>query len=145
VVVALGSVTGTVKDTIDEYEVPVGLATLTMYRPFPAAEVRQVLADAEHVIVLERAFAPGAGGVVSADVRMALGGTAKRISTVVAGLGGRAVTKASLSAMLDDAHGGRLPDLSFLDLRTDVVAREIARLDVDADATDRPIDAARIG
>jgi pyruvate ferredoxin oxidoreductase alpha subunit len=138
-------VTGTVKDTIDEYDVPVGLATLTMYRPFPADEVHRALADVEHVIVLERAFAPGAGGVVSADVRMALAGTAKRISTVVAGLGGRAVTKASLSAMLDDAHGGRLPDLSFLDLRTDIVAREIARLDVDADATDRPIDAARIG
>lgn len=149
VVVALGSVTGTVKDTIDEYGAPVGLATLTMYRPFPAADVREALADAEHVIVLERAFAPGAGGIVSADIRMALAGTAKRISTVVAGLGGRAVTKASLSTMLDDAHGGRLPDLSFLDLRTDVVAREIARLDVDVDAIDRPIDrpidAARIG
>jgi pyruvate ferredoxin oxidoreductase alpha subunit len=154
VVVALGSVTGTVKDTIDEYGAAVGLAALTMYRPFPAAEVREVLADADHVIVLERAFAPGAGGIVSADVRMALAGTSKRISTVVAGLGGRAVTKASLSAMLDDARSDRLPDLSFLDLRTDVVAAEIARLDVAgeiarpdvaADPTDRPIDAVRIG
>jgi pyruvate ferredoxin oxidoreductase alpha subunit len=154
VVVALGSVTGTVKDTIDEYGAAVGLATLTMYRPFPAAEVREVLAGADHVIVLERAFAPGAGGIVSADIRMALAGTSKRISTVVAGLGGRAVTKASLAAMLDDARCGRLPDLSFLDLRTDVVAAEIARLDVAgeiarldvaAEATDRPIDAARIG
>jgi pyruvate ferredoxin oxidoreductase alpha subunit len=145
VIVALGSVTGTVKDTIDDYEIPVGLATLTMYRPFPADEVRRALVDAEHVIVLERAFAPGAGGIVSADVRTALAGTAKRISTVVAGLGGRAVTKASLAAMLDDAHGGRLPNLSFLDLRTDVVAREIARLDVAADGAARPTDAARIG
>ena len=75
VVVALGSVTGTVKDTIDEYGDPVGLATLTLYRPFPAAEVREVLAGADHVIVLERAFAPGAGGIVSADVRTALAGT----------------------------------------------------------------------
>ena len=116
--------------------------------------MREVLADADHVIVLERAFAPGAGGIVSADVRMALAGTSKRISTVVAGLGGRAVTKASLSAMLDDARSDRLPELSFLDLRTDVVAAEIARLDVAgeiarpdvaADPTDRPIDAVRIG
>jgi len=145
VIVTLGSVTGTVKDAIDDYEIPVGLATLTMYRPFPADRVRRALVGAEHVIVLERAFAPGAGGIVSADIRMALAGTEKRISTVVAGLGGRAVTKALLSAMLDDAHGGRLPDLSFLDLRTDVVVREIARFDVAGDGAHRPTDAARIG
>jgi pyruvate ferredoxin oxidoreductase alpha subunit len=145
VIVALGSVTGTVKDTIDDYETPVGLVTLTMFRPFPSDEVRRALVDAEHVIVLERAFAPGAGGVVSADIRTAVAGTAKRVSTVVAGLGGRAVTKASLADMLDDAHGGRLPDLSFLDLRADVVAREIARLDLAAEGPHRPTDAARIG
>ena len=70
--------------------------TLTLYRPFPAALVRAALAGAEHVIVLERAFAPGAGGVVSADVRVALAGLPMRVSTVVAGLGGRAVTKVSV-------------------------------------------------
>ena len=111
------------------------IVTLTLYRPFPAADVRRALADADHVVVLERAFAPGAGGIVSADVRVALAGLPTRISTVVAGLGGRAVTRASLRTMLDDAHAGRLPELSFLDLRTQVVAQEIARLD---DVAHRP-------
>ncbi|HZM84027.1 MAG TPA: hypothetical protein VFC19_50555 [Candidatus Limnocylindrales bacterium] len=129
VVVALGSVAGTIKDTVDEAASPVGVVTLGLYRPFPAAEVRRMLAGADHVIVVERAFAPGMGGIVSADVRAALAslpGRPARISTVVAGLGGRAVTKASISRMLADAHTGKLGELSFLDLRNDVVERELA-------------------
>jgi pyruvate ferredoxin oxidoreductase alpha subunit len=128
VVLTLGSIFGTVCDAIDELaaEQPsVGALALTMYRPFPHAHIRAALAEAEHVIVLERAFAPGAGGVVSADVRAALAGTPTRISTVVAGLGGRPVTRRSVSALLHDAD--RLDDLTFLDLRSDVVAREGVR------------------
>ena len=126
VIVALGSVAGTIKDAVDEVGGPVGVVTLGLYRPFPAAQVRRMLARASHVIVVERAFAPGMGGVVSADVRVALAGLAKKVSTVVAGLGGRAVTKASIGQMLADAHTGRLAELSFLGLRNDVVERELA-------------------
>jgi len=126
VIVALGSVAGTIKDAVDELDGGTGVVTLSLYRPFPADQVRRLVAGADHVIVVERAFAPGAGGVVSADVRGALAGLPARVSTVVAGLGGRAVTKASIQHMLADAHAGRLADLSFLDLRTDVVQRELA-------------------
>jgi pyruvate ferredoxin oxidoreductase alpha subunit len=130
VVLALGSVVGTIKDSVDELaDAGVGVVALTLYRPFPAAAVRAALADAKHVVVLERAFAPGAGGVVAADVRAALAGGSTRVSTVVAGLGGRAVTKASVRTMLDDAIAGRLPELSFLDLRRDLVEAELARQD----------------
>jgi pyruvate ferredoxin oxidoreductase alpha subunit len=129
VVVALGSVSGTIKDAVDEMNASVGVLTLTLYRPFPAAAVREALSEADHVIVLERAFAPGAGGVVSADVRVALAGLPMKVSTVVAGLGGRAVTKVSVQTMLAQAHEGRLAELSFLDLRTDLVDRELGRRD----------------
>ena len=127
VVIALGSVVGTIKDAVDELDEAIGVLTITLYRPFPAAAVRAALAGADHVIVLERAFAPGAGGVVSADVRCALAGLATKVSTVVAGLGGRAVTKVSVQAMLADSSDGRLADLSFLDLRGDLIERELAR------------------
>jgi pyruvate ferredoxin oxidoreductase alpha subunit len=127
VVLALGSVAGTIKDAVDELDEPVGVLTLTLYRPFPAEEIRSALAGAEHVIVLERAFAPGAGGIVSADVRGALAGRSTKVSAVVAGLGGRAVTKAAVRGMLNDASAGRLPDLSFLDLRTDLIEQELTR------------------
>ena len=127
VVVTLGSVSGTIKDAVDETDSAVGVVTLTLYRPFPAALLRKTLEGAEHVIVLERAFAPGAGGVVSADVRVALAGLPTRVSTVVAGLGGRAVTKVSVQKMLAQAHEGNLAEFSFLDLRSELVDRELAR------------------
>jgi pyruvate ferredoxin oxidoreductase alpha subunit len=128
VVVALGSVLGTLKDTVDELRadgVRVGLLGLTAYRPFPVDAVATALADASRVIVLERAFAPGMGGIVTADVRAAAPDLA--CHTVVAGLGGRPVTSASLGAMLRDAVAGNLESLTFLDLRHDLVDRELAR------------------
>jgi pyruvate ferredoxin oxidoreductase alpha subunit len=130
VLFTIGSVTGTVRDLADdlaEEGQPVGVVSLTMYRPFPAAEVRAALAHAHHVIVLERAFAPGAGGVVTPDVVAALTGLPTRVTTVVAGLGGRAVTKAGLRSMLADDAAGRLPAFSFLDVDNELVDREVAR------------------
>ena len=128
VIVTLGSVTGTAQELVDELDGDVGVLSLTMFRPFPYAEVRAALSGAERVIVLERSFSPGAGGVVSTDVRAALVGSDVQLSTVIAGLGGRAVSKASLRQMLADLDAGRLGALSFLDLRRDVVEREIERM-----------------
>ena len=74
----------------------VGPETFTEVRPFPAQAVRDALGDDDRLrrlVVLERSLAPGAGGVVTADLRMALatgeGGPRDAIiSTVIAGLGG---------------------------------------------------------
>ena len=49
------------------------------------------------------------------------------MSTVVAGLGGRPVTRASLRNMLTDAAAGALEPLSFLDLDKGLVERELLR------------------
>ncbi|MBK5307147.1 MAG: hypothetical protein JJD92_10705 [Frankiaceae bacterium] len=119
VVVAMGSVLGTLKDTVDELAADgtqVGVVGITTYRPFPAAAVRAALADAARVVVLERAISPGVGGPLTADVRGALAGLSTEIVTVVAGLGGRAITRPSLRAMLLEAGRGALDLLTFLDL-----------------------------
>jgi pyruvate ferredoxin oxidoreductase alpha subunit len=118
VVLAMGSVLGTLQDVADERRERgerVGVLSLKTFRPFPFDAVREALSNAGRIIVLERALAVGAGGVVAADVRGALGG--RPFSTVVAGLGGRPITKASLHAMLDSDLG----ELEFLDMRWDVV------------------------
>ncbi|HVX43576.1 MAG TPA: hypothetical protein VHC49_06810 [Mycobacteriales bacterium] len=128
VVVTLGSVSGTAHDVADTFGGEVGIVTLNMFRPFPHAALRAVLSRARRIVVLERAFAPGAGGVVSADVRAAIHGCDSEIRTVVAGLGGRAVTANSLTRMFTDARAGRLAEFSFLDLREDIVEHEIARM-----------------
>jgi len=61
-------------------------------------------------------------------VRLALAGLPIEVHCVVAGLGGRAITSASLERLLADGLAGRLPALTFLDLRADIVSRELARL-----------------
>lgn len=130
IVVALGSVLGTLQDTVDEMRdrgVRIGALGLTSFRPFPQAAVRQVLHGTKRVVVLEKALAVGIGGIVTGDIRSALSGITLHGMTVIAGLGGRAITKASLHRLLDDAVGDRLGPLTFLDLDEDLVAREIAR------------------
>jgi pyruvate ferredoxin oxidoreductase alpha subunit len=131
VVLAMGSVLGTLKDAVDELReegVEVGVAGLTSFRPFPMEAVRAALGSAERVIVLERAFSVGVGGIVSANVHMALAGLPQRYHAVVAGLGGRPVTGASLRRMIADAVADRLEPLTFLDLDRELVERELARV-----------------
>lgn len=130
VVIALGSVNGTLEVVVDELREEgrsIGALAVKSFRPFPLGELRAELAGARRVIVLERAFAVGVGGILSADVRAALEGAGCETHTVIAGLGGRPITRRSLRAMLDDADAGRLEPLRFLDLRTDVVERELVR------------------
>lgn len=131
VVVALGSVFGTLQDVVDaerDEGVSIGVLGVTSFRPFPYAAVAAALAGARRVVVIERALAVGAGGIVSGDVRLALAGAGTGQTTVIAGLGGRPVTTASLREVLGRAVRDGLPDLTFLDLDTAVVERELARL-----------------
>jgi pyruvate ferredoxin oxidoreductase alpha subunit len=130
IVITLGSVFGTLADVVDELreqDLAVGALSLKSFRPFPLAELRAVLGQARRVIVLERAFAVGIGGIVSADVRAALTGLPVELHTVVAGLGGRPMTRRSLRALLADALAGELEELRFLDLRHDLVEAELER------------------
>jgi pyruvate ferredoxin oxidoreductase alpha subunit len=137
IVVALGSVLGTLKDTVDrlrEDGVRIGVVGITSFRPFPLDAVRDALAGAQRVVVLEKALAVGIGGIVSMDVHAALAGihragaTQPHAYTVIAGLGGRPITKASLHAVLLDAAAERLNELTFLDLDHELVDREVARM-----------------
>ncbi|MBZ8140913.1 pyruvate ferredoxin oxidoreductase [Rubrivivax gelatinosus] len=130
VVVALGSVLGTLKDAVDvlrDEGVAVGVLGITSFRPFPLAAVRAALEGAERVVVLEKSFSVGLGGVVSTDVRLALSGLQLHGHTVVAGLGGRAITQASLLRTLREAVAGTLAPLSFMDLDWRIVERQLAR------------------
>jgi pyruvate ferredoxin oxidoreductase alpha subunit len=131
VVVALGSVFGTVQDTVDglrDEGLPVGALAVSMFRPFPYKQVREALAHAQRVVVLERALAVGVGGIVCLDVRTALEGLGVPLYPVIAGLGGRPVTRASLRQVISDAVSDRLEPLTFLDLDHTVVDRLAAAL-----------------
>jgi pyruvate ferredoxin oxidoreductase alpha subunit len=131
IVVALGSVLGTIEDAVDELRergVSIGALALKSFRPFPLDEVRAVLGHAKRVVVLEKALAVGIGGIVSANVRMALSGIQLHGYTVIAGLGGRPITRDSLLELFEEAVADRLEPLSFLNLDTELVERELKRM-----------------
>ncbi len=129
-VVALGSVLGTIKDTIDEMRDEghrIGAIGITSFRPFPIAALGTALSHAKRVVVVEKCFAVGIGGIVSRDVRMALHERPQPVFAVVAGLGGRAITKSSLRRVFRDATADKLGALTFLDLDWDIVNRVLER------------------
>jgi len=58
---------------------------------------------------------------------MSLSGIQLNGYTVIAGLGGRAITKSSLRDLFTRAAADELPPLTFLDLNTELVERELSR------------------
>lgn len=130
IVVALGSVLGTIKDVVDEMREEghkIGVLGIISFRPFPLAAVREALRHAQRVVVLEKSLAVGIGGIVSTDVRMSLSGIRLNGYTVIAGLGGRAITKKSLHDLFRQAEKDELEHVTFLDLDWSLVNRHLER------------------
>ncbi|HQR53439.1 MAG TPA: transketolase C-terminal domain-containing protein [Burkholderiales bacterium] len=129
-VVALGSVLGTIKDTVDELRKEghrIGVLGITSYRPFPLTAIRDALQHVSRIIVVEKCFAVGLGGIVSRDVRMALRNLPMPVYDVIAGLGGRAITQASLRKLFLDGINDKLEQVTFLDLDWKAVNRQLER------------------
>jgi pyruvate ferredoxin oxidoreductase alpha subunit len=130
IIVAMGSVLGTIKDVIDEMRDEghkIGVLGIISFRPFPLAAVRDVLEHAQRVVVLEKSLAIGLGGILSNDVRMSLSGIQLHGYTVIAGLGGRAITKKSLHGLFRQAEKDELERVTFLDLDWNLINRHLER------------------
>jgi pyruvate ferredoxin oxidoreductase alpha subunit len=130
IVIAMGSVLGTIKDTVDQLRdagQKIGVLGITSFRPFPQAAVATALKHCKRFVVLEKSLAVGSGGIVATDVRMAVTGMGLKGHTVIAGLGGRAITMKSLSALFEKACSGELEAITFLDLDWKVVNKQLDR------------------
>jgi pyruvate ferredoxin oxidoreductase alpha subunit len=130
IVVALGSVLGTIKDTVDELRAEgakIGVLGVTCFRPWPQAAVRAALARAQRVVVIEKSLAVGLGGIVAQNVRGSFAGAADAVHTVIAGLGGRPITRSALAGVFRGALAGNLEPVTFLDLDRKLVDRALAR------------------
>lgn len=96
-VVMIGSAAGTTKDAIDKMRAngeKVGLIKIRLYRPFPAEELAEALANVKAVAVMDRAEGySNQGGPLGADVMSALFRARSQALAVnyVYGLGGRDV------------------------------------------------------
>ncbi|MDP2904852.1 MAG: pyruvate ferredoxin oxidoreductase [Candidatus Omnitrophota bacterium] len=102
VIVAMGSVCGTIKEVVDELRKKgkkVGLLKVISYRPFPYARVCEALKNVAKVAVLDKSVSLGAYAPIATDVKAAFCGKKKApkiISSFVAGLGGRDITLESI-------------------------------------------------
>jgi pyruvate ferredoxin oxidoreductase alpha subunit len=131
-VIAMGSVNGTIKDTIDEMRAEglrIGLVTLVSFRPFPTQALRDVLVGTKHVVVVEKSFAIGMGGQLANNVDLALRNMsmAPQVHSAVAGLGGRPITRPSLRKLFRQALVQPWEGIHFLDLSEEIVAKELHR------------------
>jgi len=130
IVVALGSLNGTVQEVVDEMRARgsrIGSVSICSFRPFPLGASREALKHAKRVVVLEKCLAVGLGGIVSDGVRKSLSGIVLNGYTVIAGLGGRAITRASLTRLFEDAERDELDQVTFLDLNADIISYELER------------------
>ncbi len=127
---ALGSVNGTIKDAVDDLREEgwsVGSIQLCSYRPFPSHVLRYAVHNAKRVIVIEKDLAVGKGGIVSAEVKIALWGLPTIVDTVIAGLGGRPISKASVIDTVKAACLEGLEEPHFLDLNWEAINTELTR------------------
>ena len=106
---------------------PSASVSICSFRPFPLAVLREALCNAKRVVVLEKCLAVGLGGIVSDGVRKSLSGIQLNGYTVIAGLGGRAITRASLRRLFEDAGRDELEQVTFLDLDAELVSYELER------------------
>lgn len=97
VLIALGSVCGTIKDVVDERREKgekVGLLKLITYRPFPKESIVKTLKNAKSIAVIEKALSPGLGGILYNEIVTLLyeNQMKPKVRNFIVGLGGRDVT-----------------------------------------------------
>ncbi len=101
ILVAMGSVSGTAKDVIDDLRAQgekVGLLELALFRPFPYEAVKKALDRAKEVIVMDRNLAFGTKQVLASEISHAIG---KPVKSIVYGLGGRDTFKKQIAELLE--------------------------------------------
>lgn len=110
VIVTLGSMCGTARETVDAMRAAgeaVGLVKLRLFRPFPLQALRVTLAGVPDVIVLDRNHSPGLGGILHQELKAALYGmdAAPRLHGLLAGVGGVNVSPEAMAGMVRGALG----------------------------------------
>lgn len=132
ILVALGSVTGTVKDAVDELRDTgknVGLLKIRCYRPFPHEEIWQAIKSAKIIAVMDASFSMGSEGSIGLDLKAKLFGRpqAPMVVDFVAGLGGREINAQTVHRLVARAaeiyqSGQVLSESEWVDLDSTIVS-----------------------
>jgi len=119
--VTSGTITSTSREVIDELQeqgMKVGLLKVRLFRPFPAAAVRQALAGIPKVAVMDRNISFGHGGIFAQEVKSALynvdGAHRPPIFGFIVGLGGRDVTPEPIKEVINTTLANDAPPEEIL-------------------------------
>jgi pyruvate ferredoxin oxidoreductase alpha subunit len=109
VMVTSGTVTSTCRQFAEDLRAKgekIGILKMKLFRPFPVEEVRRHLTKASKVVVIDRNFSLGAGGIFAQELRAALCMLPQRpvVFGYIAGLGGRDVTLEVLEEIYSHAQ-----------------------------------------
>lgn len=123
VLVAMGSVCGTIKDVIDkqiEKGIKVGLLKIVTYRPFPKTAIEEALKNIPYIGILDKNISLGLDGALYTEISSLLHGSRQKISGFVAGLGGRDISEKTIEEIINLAKT-EVNSCKFLDLNTDIL------------------------
>jgi len=115
VLVTSATITSTARVVVDELREEghrIGLLKVRMFRPFPVQDVREALAGASKVAVIDRNISFGHGGIFAEEVKSALYNNPHRppVFGFVIGLGGRDVTPASIRGIAEYTFEHDMPE-----------------------------------
>jgi len=131
VLVAMGSLVGTLRDVVDDLRgrgVPVGLLKIRAFRPFPAAEIAETVAGAKVVAVLDKDISLGTGeGALCTEIKASLYNSDIRVPVIgfVIGLGGRDIPVGTVQQIVSQAEdvikNGITFESEFADLKRSLI------------------------
>jgi pyruvate ferredoxin oxidoreductase alpha subunit len=128
VLVAMGSVVGTIKDAVDEMRKrgkKTGLVKIRCYRPFPHEEIWEAVRGARVIAVMDANSSMGSEGAVGLDLKAKLYGrpNAPIVIDYIAGLGGREINARTIDRLVERSEdicrsGQVLSEPEWVDLNT---------------------------
>jgi len=111
ILIAMGSLVGTIKDTVDEINKgkmagSLGVLKIKSFRPFPTNDILKTVMAAKQVAILEKAVSLGAtDGPLTLDIKAALKNKAKtKVQGFTVGLGGRDITKKLITRIVKEVE-----------------------------------------
>ncbi len=130
VLVAMGSVIGTIKDTIDALRSEgesVGLLKVRAFRPFPVEAVRKALKNAKVVVTLDKNISIGKNeGALCTEVKACLHNSDIRVPVIgfMLGHGGRDIPMSTIKKIVSKAklvEKGIFVESEFADLKEELI------------------------
>ncbi len=121
VLLTMGTASTTARAVVDELRSEgkrVGLARIRVFRPFPAKEVRDLASRVDRLGVMDRSWTFGQMGSAATEVAAAIQSSPRRprLSSFLAGVGGRDVGTALLREMFRDLLSKEPSGLRWLDM-----------------------------